>query len=98
MKTKVRDEVWREIIRAFGADAGPIMAMEIEAADIPLGSESVDRIHMAVVYGAAGDVHRFRELVELSAVDWRDTLVTAGLAGDDWRDVLRKHGFWAPEG
>lgn len=98
MKTKVRGEVRGEITRAFGSDAGPIMVVELEAADIPLEGESPDRVHMAVVYGSAGDVHRFRELVGHATVDAREMLEVSGLDGEDWREVLRKSGHWAPEG
>jgi hypothetical protein len=45
--------------------------------------EEPERIQAAVVLLAGGDSRRF-----LSAADWRDVLVAAGLAGADWRDRL----------
>jgi hypothetical protein len=47
-----------------------------------------ERIQSAIVFRASGDIARLRDAVALTAADWRDTLVGAGLADDDWSDKL----------
>lgn len=49
--------------------------------DDTLGSE---RVHAAIVLLAQGDIARFRHALAVSTHDWRDVLVAAGLADDDW--------------
>jgi len=53
-------------------------------------SEAADseRIQAAIVLRAGGDIRRLREAVALTATDWRDTLVGAGLDDDDWPERL----------
>lgn len=43
-----------------------------------------ERIQAAVVLLAHGDLARLRRAVDLAATDWRDLLVAAGLADEDW--------------
>jgi hypothetical protein len=43
-----------------------------------------ERIRAAIVLLADGDLSRFRNAVELAKTDWRDLLVAAGLAHEDW--------------
>jgi hypothetical protein len=56
-------------------------------ADLPheagdnLGTE---RVHAAIILLAQGDITRFRRALTLSTQDWRDVLVAARLAGEDW--------------
>ncbi|MES2526712.1 MAG: hypothetical protein V4598_06475 [Bdellovibrionota bacterium] len=58
---------------------------------------SSDRILLAILFGSRGDLKKFEELTELSTRDWRDTLMAAGLAEADWREILKSHGYWTPE-
>lgn len=50
-----------------------------------LGSE---RVHAAIVLLANGNLSRFRQALDLSRTDWRDVLMAAGLADEDWPDHL----------
>jgi hypothetical protein len=43
-----------------------------------------ERVQAAIVLLARGDIRRFRDAVTLSTQDWRDVLVAADLAHDDW--------------
>jgi len=43
-----------------------------------------ERVQAAIVLLAAGDIGRLRRAVDLAAADWRDVLVAAGLADEDW--------------
>lgn len=43
-----------------------------------------ERVQAAIVILAAGDLSRLREALDLAKLDWRDVLVSAGLANGDW--------------
>jgi hypothetical protein len=47
-----------------------------------------ERIQAAVVLWGRGDLARLRDACELARLDWRDVLVRAGLADEDWRSHL----------
>ena len=70
-----------------------------EAVDLGRGSDARghDRVQLAVLKQAGGSFERFARYLALAITDWRDLLVGAGLADDDWREVLQRDGFAAPE-
>lgn len=76
---------------------GPAHADEIIAAldrsDLPLGYISSDRVHLAVLILSQGDMEQFRIALREAKQDCRDTLVAAGLAGDNWPAVLKLKGI-----
>jgi hypothetical protein len=43
-----------------------------------------ERVQAAIILLARGDIQRFRDAITLSTQDWRDVLVTADLAHEDW--------------
>lgn len=43
-----------------------------------------ERVQAAIVLWGRGDRDRIRNAQMLALQDWRDVLVRAGLAGDDW--------------
>lgn len=47
-----------------------------------------ERVQAAIILLAQGNVHRFRHAATSATEDWRDVLVAAGLAHDDWPAVL----------
>lgn len=47
-----------------------------------------ERVQAAIILLARGSVQRFRDAVTLSTQDWRDLLVAADLAHNDWPDRL----------
>jgi hypothetical protein len=47
-----------------------------------------ERIQAAVVFWGRGHLDRLRDACELARLDWRDVLVRAGLADEDWRSRL----------
>jgi hypothetical protein len=53
--------------------------------DHPAHSE---RVQAAVVILARGNVGRLKDNISLARTDWRDVLVTAGLANEDWPSRL----------
>jgi hypothetical protein len=47
-----------------------------------------ERVQAAALVVAIGDLRRLRRAVELGLTDWRDLLVDAELAGEDWADRM----------
>jgi hypothetical protein len=55
-----------------------------EVARIIIETSDSERVQSAIVLCAGGDLVRLRCAVRLASADWRDVLVSAGLADDDW--------------
>jgi hypothetical protein len=53
----------------------------------------VERIRLAIIFGSKGKLDDFNDLINLSKIDYRDTLVGAGLGNSNWKEVLIKNGF-----
>jgi hypothetical protein len=47
-----------------------------------------ERVQAAIILLADGSLQRLRQAVDLAAADWRDLLVAAGLANEDWPQRL----------
>jgi hypothetical protein len=47
-----------------------------------------ERVHAAIIILANGTIKKFRNAIELATTDWRDLLVAAGLAHEDWPTQL----------
>ena len=47
-----------------------------------------ERVQAAVVIASGGQWDRFRSMLRLLELDWRDVLMAGGLGQDDWRAVL----------
>ena len=71
----------RRIERDFRAEADVIEHRLVEVSE-------TERVQAAVVMWAAGDEARLEDSLRLAQVDWRDVLVRAGLADDDWAKRL----------
>ena len=74
------------------ADAATVCAA-LAAADLPLINNNGERVHLAILHLAAGDLVPFREHLAFAQRDWRDVLVAAGLANADWPRVLQSRGI-----
>jgi hypothetical protein len=55
-----------------------------EVARLVAQASDSERIQAAIVLWAHGNLHRLLDSVDLTAVDWRDTLVRGGLEHEDW--------------
>lgn len=55
-----------------------------EAAKIVSSAGDTERVQAAAVIWARGDLTRLQDAHDLALADWRDVLVRAGLADDDW--------------
>lgn len=56
-----------------------------------------ERIQAAIILLADGNLRRLHEALDLAAADWRDLLVAAGLADEDWPGRLDRElsaGLW----
>lgn len=58
------------------------------AGELQDSRQDMERLLAAAVLCAKGDVNRFRSAVRLARQDWRDLLVSGGLANENWRSVL----------
>lgn len=75
----------RRVKNDFGADAELVLAALSELSDVPGVNE---RVQAAVVMLAKGDLGRLDRQLQEARIDWRDVLVAAGLAHEDWPERL----------
>ena len=47
-----------------------------------------ERVQAGVVLSARGNLERLRDAASLARIDWRDVLIGAELADEDWPDKL----------
>lgn len=64
--------------------------------DVPERDRDRQRVQLAALKYAAGDLARLREAATLASDDWRDLLTATGLENDDWAEVLARDGFPVP--
>ncbi len=64
----------------FAASDAALVCAALAAADLPLINNNGERVHLAILHLAAGDLARFHEQLGLAQRDWRDVLVAAGSA------------------
>jgi hypothetical protein len=57
-------------------------------ADSDYGGQSRERVQAAMILASRGHWDRFKSMVDLLRLDWRDVLMAGGLGQDDWRAVL----------
>lgn len=75
--------VAERVRRDFGG-AAPAVLNRLRDIRDPFGREVSERVHAAVVLAAAGNADRLDRLAREAEIDWRDVLVVAGLAHEDW--------------
>jgi len=63
--------------------AGDVLLQLVALADSS-GRSLPERVQAAAVLVADGDYEAFGEALALARIDWRDLLVAAGLAEEDW--------------
>lgn len=65
----------------------------LSSATLPMGeSAPPPRVHIALLWLSAGHIKRFDHELSAARSDWRDTLLRAGLAGANWREVMQHRG------
>ena len=70
----------RRVRQDFGDDAELVLAALVE---LPRDAAS-ERVQAAVVKLANGDLGRLDRQLKEARIDWRDVLVAAGFAHEDW--------------
>jgi hypothetical protein len=96
VSTKLTNAVKQQVKRFFLKSQVDAVTAELKGVRLPLISDNGERVHLAVLLMSRGDIETFRRLLKEATIDWRDTLVSAGLADEDWPEVLRHagvHGF-----
>jgi hypothetical protein len=56
-----------------------------------------DRILLALLVVADGDLGEFQRALRRAESDWRDVLMEAGLGHADWPEELARRGYCVPE-
>jgi hypothetical protein len=69
---------------------------ELPFLDDPQRERERNRVHLAILKIADGRLPEFENALEQAAIDWRDTLVEAGLGNENWPDVLSSAGYPVP--
>ena len=86
--------VQREIERTFAPEHVDYVRSRLAEQELPMGrSAPPPRVHVAVIWLSKGDIKRFDTELEGACCDWRDTLVSADLADEDWKRVLTHRGI-----
>ena len=102
MDMGVSQLVRREVHARYGAAAvaaeveRQLSSVELPGLDGAGRERERDRVHFAALKVADGDAGRLAEAVRLAAADWRDLLVAASLADEDWPAVMRRAGYPVP--
>src|SRR5262245_24295420 len=90
----LKASVEREIERTFAPEHVDYVRRQLAERELPMDrSAPPPRVHVAVLWLARGDIKRFDYELGGACCDWRDTLVAAGLANEDWRTVLGQRGI-----
>lgn len=82
--TEPTDRLVRKVRELFGPDVGGLVLDRLRATRDPLGHPVTERVQAAVVKASGGDRRRFEAYAGLADEDWRDVLVAADLGDDDW--------------
>jgi len=83
-----------EVRRSFSAEHRDYVTTKLANTGLPLGAVAPPpRVHAAILWLARGDRRRFDDALAGACANWRDTLVAAGLANQNWKLVLDKRGI-----
>ena len=87
------NSVLREIRKSFPAAEHDRVESALNSADFPMAGANLERIQLAILHCAEGNLTSFEKCVEAAELDWRDVLLAAGLAFGNWREVLSDRGI-----
>jgi|GEM_PF-5303744 len=86
---QVSDRLTRWINREFPkGTAEPVLQILRDMPYEVIGGQDPERIHAALVLRTHGEWTSFKSNVALAHLDWRDALVCADLADEDWPQRL----------
>ncbi|MDH4021839.1 MAG: hypothetical protein OEW88_08315 [Gammaproteobacteria bacterium] len=84
----------KEIERSFAAADRDYISAKLANTGLPMGAVAPPpRVHAAILWLARGNRAKFDEVLAGACADWRDTLVAAGLASQNWKLVLDRRGI-----
>lgn len=91
----ITDLVKQQARKLFPPDDAELVLSTLGTTRLPLipDGQAPERIHLAILYLSGGDLREFDQTLRNGLIDWRDTLVAAGLANADWPEVLRSRGI-----
>ena len=98
IRMNVSDIVEGQIATRFG-ETGASTVLEsfrstpLPFLDAPNRARERDRVHLAIIKLADGDSAAAERWIRQAARDWRDVLMSAGLANGDWAQSLVDAGF-----
>jgi hypothetical protein len=75
MKVAVTPRVRALAEETFSPTDAAVVCAELAAAELPLIANNGERVHLAVLNLAAGDLAQFRVHLAIARTDWRDVLV-----------------------
>jgi hypothetical protein len=84
-----RLERWiRSTYAGISAEAVFRELVHLESQPDALDSQGQERLQAALAFAGNGDMDRFRYVIDLLRIDWRDVLVMGGLGDESWPDDL----------
>ncbi len=75
----------------FSSSLSEVVLREMENAGFPVTEENA-RICLAILKLSEGDYEKFKMALDLATRDWRNVLVAAGLANENWERKIQE-GF-----
>jgi hypothetical protein len=94
MAYEIEPSVRKEVERVFKRQDVDSVLSQLSSAELPMERNGpAPRIHMAVLILSKGDLERFEYELDGAQCDWRDTLMQAGLANANWKEVLKTRGI-----
>ncbi|NLU67175.1 hypothetical protein [Streptomyces sp. HNM0574] len=88
---RVAERLARKVRADFRDEAQQVIDLLEETAVKTDHGQSNERITGAAVVLARGDTDRFLIALQLMEEDWRDLLVSSGLADEGWEDRLEAY-------
>ena len=84
-RSRLEARVYRDFA-APGSAAAVLDLLDALPTEAGYGHEMLagERVRAAIVLLAAGDLGRLRQALNLAKADWRDVLMAADLADEDW--------------
>lgn len=94
MSYSLHPAVVREARRVFSLLDIEYVLKKLAETPLPMErSAPPPRVHLAVIWLSKGDRTSFDYQIDGAQHDWRDILVEAGLANENWREVITMRGI-----
>lgn len=79
----------------FSQEDATVVKKALRAAIFPLIGEDEERwrVQVAIIIVSESRLDFFHQALRYALNDWRDVLITAGLANENWRSVAQQLGY-----